>query len=160
MRGKHVVGVHDAVEVRIIPAHAGQTSQRTRPQANGTDHPRACGANHSSRAPTVRHGGSSPRMRGKPGRYGRTLAGCRIIPAHAGQTSGSFWIGDGVSGSSPRMRGKHCGAKIKAIHGRIIPAHAGQTQVVKSWRVAVTDHPRACGANSLIPLAKHSPAML
>ena len=72
--------------VRIIPAHAGQTSWAVSVRYAFADHPRACGANLPE-AYLVRDVlGSSPRMRGK--RHGdraqpRTL---RIIPAHAGQT--------------------------------------------------------------------------
>ena len=72
--------------VRIIPAHAGQTSAASMSTNSSADHPRACGANQRKSLGLGRQRGSSPRMRGK-----RPSPCCgprpsRIIPAHAGQT--------------------------------------------------------------------------
>ena len=71
---------------RIIPARAGQTSWRSLRISRRPDHPRACGANSSSRPQTSSSPGSSPRVRGK--RCFRIRCGFipRIIPARAGQT--------------------------------------------------------------------------
>ncbi len=88
MRGKP--GPHRPARTRpgIIPAHAGQT-RRTRPTSwPRSDHPRACGANRWDSNPTEKSRGSSPRMRGKPVNFRRRRLPSRIIPAHAGQTSG------------------------------------------------------------------------
>ena len=86
MRGKPPLTETSPVQLRIIPAHAGQTrSWRRRSQAT-SDHPRACGANSMTCA-TCFHGcGSSPRMRGKLANRMLCVPVCRIIPAHAGQT--------------------------------------------------------------------------
>ena len=45
MRGKHVLGDTPFVRIRIIPAHAGQTSTPMSVPCSISDHPRACGAN-------------------------------------------------------------------------------------------------------------------
>ena len=127
MRGKQGGRRKLERELRIIPAHAGQTRLLARPHGARPDHPRACGANvEVSRLVNVTSG-SSPRMRGK---LIRNLDGdhrVRIIPAHAGQTlrcccrrcdipdhpracganSASRRNRPRNSGSSPRMRGKH-----------------------------------------------------
>ena len=158
--------------VRIIPAHAGQTSWAASVRYAFADHPRACGANLPE-AYLVRDVlGSSPRMRGK--RHGdraqpRTL---RIIPAHAGQTrtpsSRSRPPPDHpracganlppmpaipiAAGSSPRMRGKLTLRRRHDHCERIIPAHAGQTDLDKFYGDVNADHPRACGANDRTPL--------
>mgnify|MGYP006878944867 CR=1 FL=1 len=86
MRGKRGLSGDLFRPVRIIPAHAGQTASCHRQDGDGTDHPRACGANPQRRAPSGRVTGSSPRMRGKQANARRDYIKCRIIPAHAGQT--------------------------------------------------------------------------
>ena len=154
--------------LRIIPAHAGQTGRDRHSQRRQPDHPRACGANAIPTIPTTRTRGSSPRMRGKLGDPGGGVAGVRIIPAHAGQTSPATrpagrapdhpracgantlrrWVMPSRSGSSPRMRGKQrTGHRVQAAR-RIIPAHAGQTKPAWHRSLMPSDHPRACGANS------------
>ena len=147
MRGKLVLLELVPSEERIIPAHAGQTLRALPSRRTGTDHPRACGANRLISVAAVCRAGSSPRMRGKPGRGFDVEFEHRIIPAHAGQTgantrasgsttdhpracgaNGPVWPGSAWSGgSSPRMRGKRAWASPGACMGRIIPAHAGQT---------------------------------
>ena len=86
MRGKHLNEPLHVTNVRIIPAHAGQTPDELVWLTLPTDHPRACGANPvlSFIIPSVI--GLSPRMRGKPAFRVDVAAGGRIIPAHAGQT--------------------------------------------------------------------------
>ena len=126
MRGKHAVAGAARRVVRIIPAHAGQTSGLTYPMPSVADHPRACGANFRVREVVDAYAGSSPRMRGKPERLFVRACRPRIIPAHAGQTApghrtisrcsdhpracganrGTSIECPPTGGSSPRMRGK------------------------------------------------------
>ena len=148
MRGKLSHRPRLACPVRIIPAHAGQTQPPSIIASPATDHPRACGANRSVHLSRRADDGSSPRMRGKPGRcQGRVCTG-RIIPAHAGQTVGDNGLKSSppdhpracgankfdtvglrwTYGSSPRMRGKRPPVPSPAVRCRIIPAHAGQTR--------------------------------
>ena len=48
------------------------------------------------------------------------------------------------------MRGKQGNVHRMPAHWRIIPAHAGQTcSLLRVSAVLFSDHPRACGANSL-----------
>ena len=168
MRGKHLAAVGDAVAVRIIPAHAGQTAYRSQGPSRPSDHPRACGANEARLASESHAFGSSPRMRGKPAARSRRVMRVRIIPAHAGQTSAAARAGwsrpdhpracganvltlhlhHAASGSSPRMRGKRLDFKGFELKSRIIPAHAGQTTTTGACDAATKDHPRACGANA------------
>ena len=86
MRGKPVCKPCTYDNVRIIPAHAGQTLFCHLLSFLLPDHPRACGANVSAVVPVGATIGSSPRMRGKQQRGGDIRAARRIIPAHAGQT--------------------------------------------------------------------------
>ena len=167
MRGKRGVFLHRLRIVRIIPAHAGQTSTGSSSSSRSPDHPRACGANRCCRSPWASNDGSSPRMRGKPTHHRSHIIHNRIIPAHAGQTRFlPYWpwlwpdhpracganirysmSGIGRDGSSPRMRGKLLNVKTQVWNERIIPAHAGQTATTTKRRPLKTDHPRACGAN-------------
>ncbi|RYP99501.1 hypothetical protein PG22506_1228 [Bifidobacterium pseudolongum subsp. globosum] len=168
MRGKPSAPFAAQQAVRIIPAHAGQTSWCWRTRRPGSDHPRACGANDAKEPFDVVEDGSSPRMRGKLPWRPRQDSRIRIIPAHAGQTpmrhllaflvsdhpracganginvNGAFYDG----GSSPRMRGKLHTVRQGRRLGRIIPAHAGQTPFHAVHVRGPADHPRACGANS------------
>ena len=147
MRGKHAVAADLHGHVRIIPAHAGQTTSRSRSRCPRSDHPRACGANPVLGDFRGRDDGSSPRMRGKRTEEWGRHRSRRIIPAHAGQTTsglpGSVTSSDhpracGANvemhaslgshvGSSPRMRGKLRQQLHVPELFRIIPAHAGQT---------------------------------
>ena len=168
MRGKHRVHRVRGRGIRIIPAHAGQTTVIGTKAHPFADHPRACGANLASRR--FHHGlsGSSPRMRGKPARGLSRKGRPRIIPAHAGQTTWRSCAASnpadhpracganfqalpgkiGGFGSSPRMRGKLLAPHVERLTGRIIPAHAGQTPARSRRCRPWPDHPRACGANA------------
>ena len=147
MRGKRRIRGHGRVLVRIIPAHAGQTSARPGRMVAWTDHPRACGANSPFGRAVPADDGSSPRMRGKRCCIRLGTTGPLIIPAHAGQTREDAAprrvVPDHpracganghpmralptLAGSSPRMRGKPAHVPERETIIRIIPAHAGQT---------------------------------
>ena len=88
MRGKRTGNRPTIHLLRIIPAHAGQTSCSPSSKCVNADHPRACGANSWTFGSRSSMYGSSPRMRGKL--HARIISACRIriIPAHAGQTVG------------------------------------------------------------------------
>ena len=172
MRGKLEVKEFKSTATRIIPAHAGQTSTLGMTVVRPSDHPRACGANFATLVGSQLQNGSSPRMRGKR-RFSRsTRRDGRIIPAHAGQTEKSHqkqWFAPDhpracganlppmpaipiAAGSSPRMRGKLTLRRRHDHCERIIPAHAGQTDLDKFYGDVNADHPRACGANSVIAI--------
>ncbi len=138
------------------------------------DHPRACGANEPKRTLDRPTGGSSPRVRGQrtPIREGSQKV--RIIPARAGPTCrstpctyppadhpracGANALSSSSmcrsSGSSPRVRGQHRAWPSPEDARRIIPARAGPTLSGKLGAPDSPDHPRACGANSVILCGK------
>ena len=167
MRGKQRHANYRKICERIIPAHAGQTRLTALTPYPTSDHPRACGANRGALPVGLRLVGSSPRMRGKRFHLKDSFFRCRIIPAHAGQTtvalrmrrhrpdhpracganSTSFVMVLLVDGSSPRMRGKPGVVNTWSPIDRIIPAHAGQTISPHPQSDVPADHPRACGAN-------------
>ena len=173
MRGKLDRGGCIDSGVRIIPAHAGQTSSSSCSCCRPSDHPRACGANCLRLHRRFHLNGSSPRMRGKHRRFRCRSYSPRIIPAHAGQTyaadrAGIRWADhpracganalrklnrNTSTGSSPRMRGKRLDCVRHSVHPRIIPAHAGQTPSLILLLDSLPDHPRACGANAALVFA-------
>ena len=178
MRGKLICRFCRRCRMRIIPAHAGQTTRTTSCPARYPDHPRACGANLGKIGSLFGSFGSSPRMRGKPAEVAGAWTATRIIPAHAGQTNSvpakrsshadhPRACGANVMvpsacmlmvGSSPRMRGKrHPPSPCNPVM-RIIPAHAGQTVSNSSRTSARSDHPRACGANPALSVMTAAPA--
>ena len=170
MRGTPAVDdVHHRL-VGIIPAHAGNTRHGAYVRTLRWDHPRACGEHAGISLHDQGATGSSPRMRGTL--TPALLASLRhgIIPAHAGNTIcvPLRWIAPrdhpracgehllfllasaSSQGSSPRMRGTHVGRiRNKQMRG-IIPAHAGNTAILKSCRLGIRDHPRACGEHEML----------
>ena len=105
MRGKRPVHHRVHANLRIIPAHAGQTSSSPSICQQRPDHPRACGANQAAGLNAGILGGSSPRMRGKHRVHRVRGRGIRIIPAHAGQT----WRADASTTACPDHP-RACGA--------------------------------------------------
>ncbi len=71
---------------RIIPAHAGNTSNFPFSRFFQKDHPRSCGEYHDWSRQTCHHRGSSPLMRGIHPDPSQSNTAPRIIPAHAGNT--------------------------------------------------------------------------
>ena len=129
------------------------------------DHPRVCGERGQIPLERCCSRGSSLRMRGTPRAAPGMHRPARIIPAYAGNASGSLawkWASpdhprvcgerflSGIfaasrAGSSPRMRGTL--ASQQHIDGvrRIIPAYAGNAPRACSTCRPVPDHPRVCG---------------
>ena len=134
---------------------------------NDEAHPRACGENRGFLSSYCWALGSSPRMRGKHVVELLRTEIERLIPAHAGKTSGPHGevikvgahpraCGENIAqvafatshaGSSPRMRGKPCRARHDHCQSGLIPAHAGKTRAHTRNRLPVRAHPRACGEN-------------
>ena len=93
---------------RLIPAHAGKTSQSPKPRPHLPAHPRSRGENHHTGNRDFFRLGSSPLTRGKPRR--RALGGCGP-PAHPrsrGENGAVNIHRHGREGSSPLTRGKPC----------------------------------------------------
>ena len=168
MRGKPIVLAIAFSFHGLIPARAGKTCGTLGLPCGKWAHPRACGENALLGTPTPVALGSSPRVRGKPGRGGGPVLRVGLIPARAGKTgrcSRRRWrarahpraCGENRpsaataptrTGSSPRVRGKpdrgleHVGSR------RLIPARAGKTRHPHVWVMAGAAHPRACGENT------------
>ena len=152
----------------IIPADAGSTMRPCVRARRVWDHPRGCGEHARSAHPMRVIAGSSPRMRGARDRPGVQVPDHRIIPADAGSTGSSPFLGSlsgdhprgcgehpaqvrqisSPAGSSPRMRGARDHGEPADIHTGIIPADAGSTKSTSQATGARRDHPRGCGEHS------------
>ena len=164
-RGLRLGALIAATGVRIIPAHAGFTTHRTRNRLRAADHPRSRGVYRRRWGRWWWCSGSSPLARGLPAARFARLVEQGIIPAHAGftthRTRNRLRAADhprsrGVyldevdasalcTGSSPLARGLHH-RQIEARKWRwIIPARAGftlRTEIICRYS---TDHPRSRG---------------
>ena len=167
VRGKLVDQFAVAARDGLIPARAGKTSPTSRRRPRPTAHPRACGENPNRSRASARIPGSSPRVRGKPGKPLRSSPGPRLIPARAGKTNTTAFplewdrahpracgenrtAGKSLSnraGSSPRVRGKLGGIPLTCYRIGLIPARAGKTGSFVAVSITPKAHPRACGEN-------------
>ena len=161
---------------RIIPAYAGSTLAINRYHTVLQDHPRVCGEHAPSLLYAADDVGSSPRMRGAPGKTIVMTAWLGIIPAYAGSTGFCHCKGNSRRdhprvcgehrelrinitcslGSSPRMRGALRFILLSCMIGGIIPAYAGSTHNPSRILVLSRDHPRVCGEHTI---ASHLPRL-
>ena len=86
MRGIHYIELNGECEIRIIPAHAGNTFTILEAEKLCKDHPRSCGEYYIADLIVSITCGSSPLMRGIRPRSLFPEQSARIIPAHAGNT--------------------------------------------------------------------------
>ena len=124
MRGTLLRGRRRPDDLRIIPAHAGNSPRIPARKRLASDHPRACGelgADTPATCPWSDH----PRACGELEHVEEQLSR--------------------VAGSSPRMRGTRPRAGRVRFRGRIIPAHAGNSPTDSPCGAWTADHPRACG---------------
>ena len=165
MRGT-VTDVIDAFkEMRITPAHAGNSRTASEMLKEYKDHPRTCGEQRTRFRRMLRQAGSPPHMRGTElnGWLEQLIDG--ITPAHAGNSPSYFFhlftiqdhprtCGEQPSqtserslrrGSPPHMRGTEGGLRRRQARSRITPAHAGNRPRKNLDNCNKRDHPRTCG---------------
>ena len=152
----------------LIPAHAGKTRDHRPGIQPGEAHPRSRGENAVGFADVAREAGSSPLTRGKLSDITYQAAKPRLIPAHAGKTTGfhcrPFSMpahprsrGENpplrspstrAAGSSPLTRGKLLGLGADRDKVGLIPAHAGKTCSCSHRSARCAAHPRSRGENN------------
>ena len=162
----------------VISAHAGKTDRTRRRTSPPTAHPRSRGENEASLQALLMGRGSSPLTRGKLTVSGNSGSNTRLIPAHAGKTTGNETSaspprghprsrGENMAkpgedmqatGSSPLTRGKPLGTIRRHNRHRLIPAHAGKTSQMFFPPTVIRAHPRSRGENSLCPKPQDSPS--
>ena len=106
MRGTQIGISHVFSRLGIIPAYAGNTLNRLTANISIKDHPRVCGEHSSLSATMLYEQGSSPRMRGTHNVSVPHVPRNGIIPAYAGNTSGSPVV-KSVCWDHPRVCGEH-----------------------------------------------------
>ena len=168
VRGTHHQRPGATFPRRFIPACAGNTFSAMGYPFRLTVHPRVCGEHCSSAEAIPTCGGSSPRVRGTPGRASHIGRANRFIPACAGNTARPAASSQGHAvhprvcgehsvliirshipgGSSPRVRGTPRCSHMLAQTPRFIPACAGNTRTTRMRRSSITVHPRVCGEHA------------
>ena len=165
MRGTPLAKEVAGARTGIIPAHAGNTPDGIPSHPSSRDHPRTCGEHGTCVHAMFEKWGSSPHMRGTLRMRRKLNVAGRIIPAHAGNTTGLFapvmmrrdhprtcgehlrrkasWHSS--AGSSPHMRGTRPRNDDSLSRAGIIPAHAGNTFNLDESVLGREDHPRTCG---------------
>ena len=132
---------------RLIPAHAGKTSDSGESLTSVGAHPRSRGENpRATRAPRTKTG-SSPLTRGKPGSVVCQRDELRLIPAHAGKTGRpGGWSSS--SGAHPRSRGENyrSSSACRSDEGSS-PLTRGKLHSGTSNRLHRWAHPRSRGEN-------------
>ena len=142
------------VEVRFIPARAGNTHLSLATWITASVHPRSRGEHRPISPPLQVHGGSSPLARGTRQERGRLANASRFIPARAGNTTTDRIKFTACHGSSPLARGTHHRLIGRGDCGRFIPARAGNTPVqVIEARLRHGSSPLARGTHRRLPAA-------
>ncbi len=146
-RGTRNVNRLQAVEARLIPARAGNTTGKFHPGGKGTAHPRSRGEHGETGGIEIFAFGSSPLARGAHAVFEVAVGVERLIPARAGNTSRCVLIvrwrrahprsrGEHLDsrainatscGSSPLARGTLLQTPWRHFSCRLIPARAGNT---------------------------------
>ena len=154
------------------PARAGPTTHRPPQSPPPREHPRACGADKAGPRVTGRTKGAPPRVRGRLRPAGRADVRVGSTPARAGPTGRQStlppWTGEhpracGADtlpierprrppGAPPRVRGRRAGRRPRRTPGGSTPARAGPTPTCSTSARRVGEHPRACGADSIVTL--------
>ena len=150
---------------RFIPAYAGNRFRKKMSRNQRSVHPRVCGEQNTTGAPSFGVNGSSPRMRGTVLRPFVALVSSRFIPAYAGnrierrrrgreKPVHPRVCGEQLSvtvpslphfGSSPRMRGTVYRGRRGHLRARFIPAYAGNSREGTKLSGDTSVHPRVCG---------------
>ena len=153
----------------LIPTHAGKTPTRTSRTPPPTAHPHSRGENGTRRCSALASRGSSPLTRGKLWVRPTSKLRRRLIPTHAGKTSGLplVFLGLGAHphsrgenesvaygippmlGSSPLTRGKLGRFSGEGIASGLIPTHAGKTWMRPTTASCAAAHPHSRGENPL-----------
>ena len=168
VRGKHVKLVGRGRTRGYIPARAGEATTKPIPTPATWVHPRACGGSAVRGENTQDTTGTSPRVRGKPGKAAARVLRQRYIPARAGEArpapaptrqptvhpracGGSFSAGNirrVTEGTSPRVRGKRASVRYRGMDCGYIPARAGEARNADTTTGVTGVHPRACGGSA------------
>ena len=148
-RGKRLGEDHVAGVEGLIPAHAGKTRNAVPGRRPNRAHPRSRGENGQPVTTLPRYVGSSPLTRGKLDRRRRRPVRPRLIPAHAGKTTGGEWSHGRVR-AHPHSRGENgfVGQYCQPSRGSS-PLTRGKTMTSGAWSNTSPAHPHSRGKTNL-----------
>ncbi|KFI61968.1 hypothetical protein BCUN_1809 [Bifidobacterium cuniculi] len=149
------------LQIRIIPAYAGQLARPLMSLETVPDHPRIRGATAAFEEGAERWRGSSPHTRGNCRAVSSPLACRRIIPAYAGQLAGMSSV-IGYLPDHPRIRGATRAAPLpletrvgSSPHTRgncrPPPPHARNNRIIPHTRGNYTGGARRVANRRIIP---------
>ena len=119
------------------------------------DHPRRCGENCQNPQPEPRKTGSPPQVRGKRHDYAEARYWRRDHPRRCGENGGFAVFDIRRSGITPAGAGKTLLFCLRSWRRCwITPAGAGKTRYLCRLHAAAADHPRRCGENCSMSIAK------
>ena len=167
--GKPLGGLGGYSSLRTIPTRVGKTPRRELDSQHAADHPHACGENCQSLRLRQRRNGPSPRVWGKLADMPIVKASFRTIPTRVGKTTprqadgpsrsdhphacgencSPRWPAPRRCGPSPRVWGKLSCFPSPFPPARTIPTRVGKTNPAPSNFASTSDHPHACGENTL-----------
>jgi hypothetical protein len=114
-RGPHRRALVRELKLRLIPAYAGNTRQKSEFGRPATAHPRACG-DHMANTNVIPQGlGSSPRARGPRGLYLVESPSNRLIPAWGGDHD-ALSASEAKSAGPSRVCGDHDRLALQLYH--------------------------------------------
>ena len=168
VRGRCLSHRGSCLQLRLIPAGAGQMPQTRGSHSSRRAHPRRCGADSATTCSYAVFDGSSPQVRGRLFAVPFLFLSVGLIPAGAGQMvqpppcgtlprahprrcgADTFTPGHATNavGSSPQVRGRCRLRRHRLQLQGLIPAGAGQIRPSLARVRARAAHPRRCGADS------------
>ncbi len=166
-RGKQAASRGCCVAARLIHADTRKTKPQQPCSSTPPAHPRFRRENMGPASSGLMKPGSSPLTRGKLPGVDIPERRLRLIPAHAGKTTGGEWSHGRVrahphshgenapacepafssQGSSPLTRGKHLAVQYAGDTLGLIPTHAGKTVTTRRRTSPTRAHPRSRGEN-------------
>ena len=164
-RGTRIFGFQSCLNIRFIPAYAGNSPAENGSPRRDSVHPRLrgeltaaplchhfpCGSSPLTgelfiSPHTARHdAGSSPLTRGTRIEGEGFEVSFRFIPAYAGNSLRASSERSSFCGSSPLTRGTPYPRSFPIIAGRFIPAYAGNSGLRPAFLKSPTVHPRLRG---------------
>ena len=113
--------------IRLIPAHAGNTTQLLVPASRSWAHPRSRGEHVLAIRFVSNNRGSSPLARGTREAVANQIEANELIPARAGNNPLAMLFSSPRDGSSPLAQGTLRPRSGGMCNGGLIPARAGNT---------------------------------
>ncbi len=144
-RGTLLLLARRALNVRFIPAYAGNTNTVNFRLFHQSVHPRIRGEHIIFFHSLSTTAGSSPHTRGTLQRFNAPATRQRFIPAYAGNTHLNEICATHDFGSSPHTRGTLIFFTFLVVILRFIPAYAGNTQAEYFGWLGKPVHPRIRG---------------